>query len=668
MATIAELEAAYEAVTRVTPSAAQKLILSDLAVASQNGVITDEQAYGHILKQADGTTTVAALTYQFFTGKLPTEAGFDYLVSSTANTSDLNDAYFQGFNFENRFINFAVSLGVHGEGKTAFQTKYGALSMRETAEVLYNQIIGVSQAQAAGIDVEAAIGGIVARANYFASIVYPPAAPGAPTPIHDGLAVKAAMAGYIMAEAVKAKVGVYSNGVSNFYQAVIDGEATFNTDLNDYVTSGGGSGGPGIPGNTVALLNDADFTVANGKFSDNNDTATGNVSAIIRNVVMETGNGGDRIGSLDAFVEIGTVGGFTQMIDLGGGNDAAFLELTSAADGGDITIDGGAGADILHLLLDTNVDTLTSVENFETVVLTSSDDNYVIDGEIFEGLKSLTFAGHANRSIRVTDLDSDVAVTIASTGTASMEFTSEDATIILGVSELGEIFAEGDLEDTLTVIAKGATTTDRIQTTASKIVFKGDYSLRTGVEFSGDEGEVDLSAISKDVSLTYLMQQETTNTIRMGGGDDLLNIAFVSDRATTITLGAGADVVGIDADSNSAIGGFDASGALKILTRIMDFDPDEDAIELGSQDGYHALSAAFFIGVAETDEARFAKVQTELAGQNSFTFTAFDAADGSGVFIYGNDTAANTGNDWYVKLVGVSLSDLRIDDDSVTGR
>ncbi|MDG2523369.1 hypothetical protein P7B02_17715 [Caulobacter segnis] len=41
----------------------------------------------------------------------------------------------------------------------------------------------------------------------------------------------------------------------------------------------------------------------------------------------------------------------------------------------------------------------------------------------------------------------------------------------------------------------------------------------------------------------------------------------------------------------------------------------------------HALTAGFFIGVAETDEARF------------------EAADGSGVFIYGNDTVALPADD-----------------------
>ncbi len=662
MATIVELEAAYEAVTRVTPSAAQKLILSDLATASQNGVISDDQAYAHILKQADGTTTVAALTYQFFTGKLPTEAGFDYLVSSTANTSDLNDAYFQGFNFENRFINFAVSLGVHGEGKTAFQTKYGALSMRETAEVLYNQIIGVAQAQAAGIDVEAAIGGIVARANYFASIVYPPAAPGAPTPIHDGLAVKAAMAGYIMAEAVKAKVGVYSNGISNFYRAVIDGEADFHTDLNDYVTSGGGSGGPGIPGNTLILDFDTSYDVTTGEFTDHDDVATGKFGpSALGDTFLNTGNGADKLGSEADFFRMDGFPGKTMAVDLGGGNDSAWIVL---AERETTIIDGGAGMDVLTL--DGNVSDVSTISGFENVVLVG---DATVDFDSFSDVKTLTIQPQLNGEIEVLNLDDDIAVTFAGQGDIFIEYASESATITLGASKLGVIAAAGDLEDTLTLIATRAATVAEIDVTASTLVVKGSYSLNLGVvEVAGDDRTVDLSAVGKDAALIYTASQNVDHKVKLGGGDDALSISFNSKLSTTVTLGAGDDVVVIDGDSGNTVGAFDAAGALKTLTQITDFDPDGDTISMANQGGYHTLTAGFFIGVAETDEARFAKVRAEMAGQANVTFTAFEAADGSGVFIYGNDTAALPADDWYVKLTGVSLSDLRIDDDGVTGR
>ncbi|WP_269714009.1 hypothetical protein [Caulobacter sp. NIBR2454] len=661
MATVAELEAAYEVVTRTPPNTAQKLILSDMAVASQNGVITDDQAYAYVLKQADGTTTVAALTYQFFTGKLPTEAGFDYLVSSTDNVSDLNDAYFQGFNFENRFINFAVNLGINGEGKTAFQAKYGALSMREAVEVAYNEIIGIAQAQDAGIDVQAAIGSIVGRANYFASIVYPAPPPGAPIPQQDGLAVKAAMVGYIMAEAVKAKVGVYSNGVSNFYLDLADdGEADFNADLNDYVTSGGGSGGPGIPGNAVVLDFDASYDVAPGQFTDNDDTATGEFGpSALGDTFLNTGNGADRLGTATDFVQVDGFPGKTLAIDLGGGNDNAWILLSEHET---TIIDGGAGTDTLTL--DGSVSDWSTIRGFENVVIDTG--TATIDFDSFSDVKTLTIKPDAASEIEVLNLDDDVAVTFAGEGGIFIEYASESGAITLGASKLGRIAAAGDLEDTLTLVATRAATVGGIDISASTLVVKGNYSLNLGiVELGGDERTIDLSAVNKDVSLFYVASQETETTLLLGGGDDSLGLIF--DGQVAVTLGAGDDTVTIDADSSFNIGEFGADGMFETLTQITDFDVDEDAIVMSAFSGYRALSAGFFIGVAETDEAQFAKVHEELAGQANDSFTAFEAADGSGVFIYGNATAGNAFDDWYVKLVGVSLDELRITDDAITG-
>ena len=81
------------------------------------------------VQAADSTTSVATLAYEFFTGKIPGAAGLDYLVSPTGgNANNLNSTYYQTFNLENRYINFAVNLGKLGEGKDPFLAKYGGLS------------------------------------------------------------------------------------------------------------------------------------------------------------------------------------------------------------------------------------------------------------------------------------------------------------------------------------------------------------------------------------------------------------------------------------------------------------------------------------------------------------------------------------------------------------
>ena len=91
----------------------------------------------------DFNTSVATLAYEFFTGKIPSLAGVDYLVSPTGpNTNNLNSAYYQSFNLENRYINFAVNLGKLGEGKDAFAAKYGAMSLFDATREAYKTIFG----------------------------------------------------------------------------------------------------------------------------------------------------------------------------------------------------------------------------------------------------------------------------------------------------------------------------------------------------------------------------------------------------------------------------------------------------------------------------------------------------------------------------------------------
>lgn len=85
---------------------------------------------------------VVAATYQFFTGRVPTANGFEYLIASPANPSDLNDPYYDQFNTENRYLNFASNLGTIGEGAAFFDAVFGGLSFEATVRTAYREVMG----------------------------------------------------------------------------------------------------------------------------------------------------------------------------------------------------------------------------------------------------------------------------------------------------------------------------------------------------------------------------------------------------------------------------------------------------------------------------------------------------------------------------------------------
>ncbi|WP_454758294.1 hypothetical protein [Caulobacter segnis] len=181
-----------------------------------NGAKTVSQGITDLVKLADATTSVATMAYQFFTGKIPGLGGIDYLVSATGpNTNNLNSAYYQSFNLENRYINFAVNLGKVGEGNAKFTAEYGALSLFDATKKAYATIFG-------GTPTDAKVHLLIdSRVDYFASY----GGDGA-----TGIGTKAAIVGWLLAEAAKADVGMYSKANDAFLTDLADG-ATFAIDL-----------------------------------------------------------------------------------------------------------------------------------------------------------------------------------------------------------------------------------------------------------------------------------------------------------------------------------------------------------------------------------------------------------------------------------------------------
>ncbi|WP_297509798.1 hypothetical protein [uncultured Caulobacter sp.] len=202
-----------------TSSAALTAMLEDLFKRWGAGQLTADQVTAEIIKTAGATTSVATLAYEFFTGKIPGQAGIDYLVSPTGpNANNLNSAYYQSFNLENRYINFAVNLGKLGEGKDAFLAKYGSMSLFDATREAYKTIFGAAPTDA---KIHALID---TRVDYFAAY----GGDGA-----GGIGTKAAMVGWLLAEAQKADLGVMVRSNDAWLTDLADGLAPFAIDILD---------------------------------------------------------------------------------------------------------------------------------------------------------------------------------------------------------------------------------------------------------------------------------------------------------------------------------------------------------------------------------------------------------------------------------------------------
>jgi pimeloyl-ACP methyl ester carboxylesterase len=216
-------------VTSVLRSSAAPAIAveNQLVTGLNNGSLTQAAALQSLLQTAEATTSVATMAYEFFTGSAPSAAGIDYLVSPTGpNANNLNAAYYQSFSLENRYINFAVNLGKAGEGQAAFTAAYGSLSLFEATRTAYAKIFGEAPSDAklhAILDPTTVLNGqTFARSDYFAYYGQDGA---------NGIGTKAAMVGYLLAEAVKADVGTYALSNDAFLTDVALHNAPFGVDL-----------------------------------------------------------------------------------------------------------------------------------------------------------------------------------------------------------------------------------------------------------------------------------------------------------------------------------------------------------------------------------------------------------------------------------------------------
>ena len=186
--------------------------------------MSDGETITDLAKLVSNTTSVAVMSYAFFTGKTPTGAGLEYLLHApdSVNATDLSDPFYAKFNIENRYINFAVNLAsTQGEAHAGFVKAYGALSMAQTASKAYAEIFGATP-DAAKIDIilhDKVGDGSLSREAFFQAV-------GGSA---DG--AKAALVGWLLAIPVIENTGRYAQANNAFLADFADGDAKLNVDL-----------------------------------------------------------------------------------------------------------------------------------------------------------------------------------------------------------------------------------------------------------------------------------------------------------------------------------------------------------------------------------------------------------------------------------------------------
>jgi Ca2+-binding RTX toxin-like protein len=192
-------------------------LIADLQTRMAAGTMTEAGAIAEVVKAADATTSVATMSYQFFAGYIPSQAGVDYLISPTGpNPNNLNSAYYAQFDTVNRYINFAVNLGTNGDTGYSFRAGFGSMSLFEATRVAYQEIFGGKPTDA---KVHALIDGRVDYLAYYGG-------DGS-----EGIGTKAAMVGFLLAAAATEDLGVIARSNDAWLTDLADGAAPYLVDL-----------------------------------------------------------------------------------------------------------------------------------------------------------------------------------------------------------------------------------------------------------------------------------------------------------------------------------------------------------------------------------------------------------------------------------------------------
>ncbi len=447
--TTAQLVSAYtNANLGKAPDAATTLTLDAYAQNTTTGGLTDAAALANTLKLVNNTTAVAIETYQFFTGAAPSAAGLAYLVNSTTNTNDLNDAYYSKFAQENRFINFSINLATgSGAGAAAFAASYGGVTVQQAAATAYDKIIGNATATAAGVDPAAAVAYLTRADNITYLTNFVKANTGLTAAADIDLAVKAAIIGEILNAATVSGLGGFATATTAMINDLSDG--TLSTDNSAGVNLFTAYPSSGAVGKTFVLTTGAD-----------------------------TGS---------AF--LGTSGNDTYTAAEIGGNSVFTV--------GD-SIDGGAGVDTLNIV-QTGAFVMpvgATVSNIEVVNLTTGTTNNVIDTTTWTGLTTLNVAGTGAQTV-TSAATTAVTVGDATQGASAISVTGGAAVNVNATSNATGTIGVSGAAGVVTVKATEAGTGN---TTQGAITVKGGSAIN--VTTTATQATVNTSTTQAAINIT----------------------------------------------------------------------------------------------------------------------------------------------------------------------
>lgn len=448
--TIKQLTMAWTAVHNGIAPDAETLAALQLRT---NASFSDADAMGYVLNSGDDSTAVALLTYQFFTGKAPTQGGVAYLVHSDANPNDLSDPYYAKFNIENRYVNFASNLGVNGAGASDFAAKYGAMSFSDYVASLYETIIGSTYAKAAGIDVAAALKYLVStRDALLATAKGSGMVTDGMTPAQVDLALKAAMAGLLIAESVKADVGIYAASANNFMLAMTQGKAVYGGDLTTTYgpTSGLGSDGTGKTINTPPSVYDLPGGPTKPPVVTVPDPDPSLQFALTAQNDTFTGDVGD-----DTFTATDTTFNAGDILKGAGGNDS--LTLT-AATGGTYTVPGATVTGIETATISNNSLLVADVSGWTGLTRLNATAVYGLNVAATASIDVVAnISNQAHHSETITNAH-DVTLNVTGAGLGNINLSGITGAIVITRATALANFAAGG------VTVHGGTTVDITQT------------------------------------------------------------------------------------------------------------------------------------------------------------------------------------------------------------
>ncbi len=691
--------------------ATHQTLLTDLSTRIDTGSLTLADAQAQVLKLAIGTTSVASTTYSFFTGGVPTSGGLNYLVSANwDNANSLNSAFYQSFSTENRYINFAVNLGQAGEGKAWFAANYGSLSLSDALVKAYTTIFGASP-DAAKVDailngaVPNGTGGSYTRAQYFASY----GGDGL-----SGVGTKAAMVGWLMAEAVKADVGVYALANDAFLADLADeGVATFRSDL---LTAYGPvpTNPPGAPLTAVADKSISPTAVdPTLRSTANNDTITG-TAGLGAPYSIDTGAGQDTI-SLTGTIygQILTSDGYDTLtldglgtstptlgipavsgaVKLTGGHDTVTLK-GGMAQGTSLTATGTGN--VLHFDVPVGTPFDGTISGFQTVYYHSTGGAAVPGASTIYSLAGGNFFINNTQTLILKDTANPLVVYAPADpqngakvevhlqnfrGAPTTEamvgrgvFVPNGGAIGLYVASDGPMDNNGTLilhvdTNSTAGLIYGFSTNNALgpnyRGPLPNLTIVGSGSLTA--QISNGFTNVDASQAG-DLNLTYGFQVDSlSQTLRLGDGTNTLKVAFTGSVQGSLTvggaklyLGAGVDTIVLDNSGNAVPtlsnlhikDGTTLSGP----PQITGFQKGVDHLVLDAQ--VHAITAnvqAYADGKISL-QAALIDVSAHVATGTTAVFTW-----GGDTYVYSQDgtigvnmgPSANTG-DGLIKLTGVT--------------